>query len=467
MSENNNDNKINIEISQFSYILQSNKQLFLKIIFIKNIIESIFLILLLSLCIMLLINGEFEDGYFQTLEENWNMYPIKNISLFDDSSNVLSINKKQKNVEQYILDTFYGIKDLKKYNERINIFIWGEKMFQIELFKNYSFKYLIENSVKKEGKRCGKDSEGFDIYFPLESICPLNYIEISNSKNPKITDINVSTFNLKNGLYIHLSRDNINGIILTKLKISNSTGPCYNYYYDSSFGLFFNEKYYSSKKKIGCEHDDAYNLNFKKLNSESLLNILQQNDINLKEEKDLDIFLENNGELFLFYTGYIGFNSSYSGNKKNIPKFIGKTLFIRNYLKYKNIALIAICLVFLIIIWVEGFAIQTTYLEKNFCSIILVISESAYIIMILLHFFLGFYNIYMTFIIKNKVLKYISIKYLWENFDNKPKFINLEISIIFLYIFILIVHLILLCYLYKLYKRHLVENNRQIKITPK
>ena len=70
MSENNNDNKINIEISQFSYILQSNKQLFLKIIFIKNIIESIFLILLLSLCIMLLINGEFEDGYFQTLEEN-------------------------------------------------------------------------------------------------------------------------------------------------------------------------------------------------------------------------------------------------------------------------------------------------------------------------------------------------------------------------------------------------------------
>ncbi len=67
MSENNNDNKINIEISQFSYILQSNKQLFLKIIFIKNIIESIFLILLLSLCIMLLINGECEDCYFETL----------------------------------------------------------------------------------------------------------------------------------------------------------------------------------------------------------------------------------------------------------------------------------------------------------------------------------------------------------------------------------------------------------------
>ena len=126
MSENNNDNKINIEISQFSYILQSNKQLFLKIIFIKNIIESIFLILLLSLCIMLLINGEFEDGYFQTLEENWNMYPIKNISLFDDSSNVLSINKKQKNVEQYILDTFYGIKDLKNIMKEL-IFLYGEK----------------------------------------------------------------------------------------------------------------------------------------------------------------------------------------------------------------------------------------------------------------------------------------------------------------------------------------------------
>ena len=467
MSDNNKDNKENIEILEFKYILKSNKQLFLKTILIKNIIESIFLIILLILCIMILMKGEFDDGYFKTLEENWNMYPIKTISIFDNSGNILSINKKQKNVEQYILDTFYGIKNVKKYNERVNIFIWGEKIFQIELYKNYSFKYLIENSVKKEGKKCGKDSEGFDIYFPLESICPLNYIEISNSTIPKNTNISISTFNLKKGLYIHLSRDNINGIILTKLKISNSTGPCYNYNYDSSFGLFFNEEYYSSKKKIGCEYDDAYNLNFKQLNSENLLNILQQNDINLKEEKDLDIFLEKNGDLFLFYTGYIGFNSSYTGNKKNLHKYIETTLFIRNFMKYKNIALIVICIIFLVIIWVEGFAIQTTYLDKNFCSEILVIGETAYMIMILLHFFLNFYKIYMTFIIKNKVLKYISIKYLWENFESKPKYISLELCSIFLNVFILIIHLFLLSYLYKLYKRHLVENNRQIKINPK
>ena len=73
----------------------------------------------------------------------------------------------------------------------------------------------------------------------------------------------------------------------------------------------------------------------------------------------------------------------------------------------------------------------------------------------------------MTFIIKNKVLKYISIKYLWENFESKPKYISLELCSIFLNVFILIIHLFLLSYLYKLYKRHLVENNRQIKINPK
>ena len=136
-------------------------------------------------------------------------------------------------------------------------------------------------------------------------------------------------------------------------------------------------------------------------------------------------------------------------------------------MKYKNIALIVICIIFLVIIWVEGFAIQTTYLDKNFCSEILVIGETAYMIMILLHFFLNFYKIYMTFIIKNKVLKYISIKYLWENFESKPKYISLELCSIFLNVFILIIHLFLLSYLYKLYKRHLVENNRQIKINPK
>ena len=179
------------------------------------------------------------------------------------------------------------------------------------------------------------------------------------------------------------------------------------------------------------------------------------------------MFLEKNGYLFLFYTGYIGFNSSYTGNKKNLHKYIETTLFIRNFIKYKNIALIVICILFLVIIWVEGFAIQTTYLDKNFCSIILVIGETAYMIMILLHFFLNFYKIYMTFIIKNKVLKYISIKYLWENFESKPKYISLELCSIFLNVFILIIHLFLLSYLYKLYKRHLVENNRQIKINPK
>ena len=242
MSENNfrsSEKNANIDIT---FYLKSNRRIFLKVVLVKNIIESFFVIFILFLNILLFIKGEFNNGYFKTLEKNWRMSPITNITIYNPESNLLSINKKQKNIEQYILDTFYGIKNLENYNERINIFIWRDKFFQIELDKNYSYENLFKNSIKEEGKICGKDSEGFDIFFPSYIECPINYIEISNSEIPKNTNIsNITTFNLKNNHYLHFSRDNIEGTILTKLKISDIKGPCYNYNYDTSVGLYFYE----------------------------------------------------------------------------------------------------------------------------------------------------------------------------------------------------------------------------------
>ena len=217
MSENNfrnTEKNANIDIT---FYLKSNKRNFLKVVYVKNIIESFLVIFILFLNILLYLKGQFNDGYFKTLENNWKMSPIKNITLYNPESNLLSFNKKQKNIEQYILDTFYGIKNLDKYNERINIFIWGNKFFEIELYKNYSYENIFKNSVAKEGKICGKDSEGFNLYFPSYLECPINYIEISNFESSKNTNIsNITTFNLKNKHYLHLSRDNIEGKILTK-----------------------------------------------------------------------------------------------------------------------------------------------------------------------------------------------------------------------------------------------------------
>ena len=384
MSENNfrnTEKNANIDIT---FYLKSNKRNFLKVVYVKNIIESFLVIFILFLNILLYLKGQFNDGYFKTLENNWKMSPIKNITLYNPESNLLSFNKKQKNIEQYILDTFYGIKNLNKYNERINIFIWGNKFFEIELYKNYSYENIFKNSVAKEGKICGKDSEGFNLYFPSYLECPINYIEISNFESSKNTNIsNITTFNLKNKHYLHLSRDNIEGKILTKLKISDKKGPCYNYDYDNSFGLYFNNYYYISNK-IGCEFDDAYNDKFIELDNENILNILSQNSINLLKLPDLDKYLKNNSDLYLFYTGYIGINSSYIGNKTELMKYIGKTINMRNYVNIKNISLIAISIVFFIMIWVEGFSIQTSYLDKKYCSINLIISEIVFLFLNLL-----------------------------------------------------------------------------------
>ena len=464
MSENNfrsSEKNANIDIT---FYLKSNRRIFLKVVLVKNIIESFFVIFILFLNILLFIKGEFNNGYFKTLEKNWRMSPITNITIYNPESNLLSINKKQKNIEQYILDTFYGIKNLDKYNERINIFIWGNKFFEIELYKNYSYENIFKNSVAKEGKICGKDSEGFNLYFPSYLECPINYIEISNFESSKNTNIsNITTFNLKNKHYLHLSRDNIEGKILTKLKISDKKGPCYNYDYDNSFGLYFNNYYYISNK-IGCEFDDAYNDKFIELDNENILNILSQNSINLLKLPDLDKYLKNNSDLYLFYTGYIGINSSYIGNKTELMKYIGKTINMRNYVNIKNISLIAISIVFFIMIWVEGFSIQTSYLDKKYCSINLIISEIVFLFLNLLEFFIVCYDIFLSFRIKNYVLKYISIKYLWNRYENQPKFITFEFFIICISLLILIIHIILITYLFFLYKRHLVQKNVQVQI---
>ena len=464
MSENNfrsSEKNANIDIT---FYLQRNRRIFLKVVLVKNIIESFFVIFILFLNILLYIKGEFNNGYFKTLEKNWRMSPITNITIYNPESNLLSINKKQKNIEQYILDTFYGIKNLENYNERINIFIWRDKFFQIELDKNYSYENLFKNSVKEEGKICGKDSEGFNIFFPSYIECPINYIEISNSEIPKNTNIsNITTFNLKNNHYLHFSRDNIEGTILTKLKISDIKGPCYNYNYDTSFGLYFYEEFYFSNK-IGCEFDDAYNDNFIELDYENIINILSQNGINLTKLPNLNYYLKNNSDLYLFYSGYIGINSSYIGNKTDLIKYIGKTIFMRNYLNIKNISLIAISIVFLIMVWVEGFATQTSYLDKKYCSINLIISEIVFLFLNLIELLIACYDIILTLQIKNHVLKFISIKYLLNQFDEHPNFMTFEFFIFCVSLLTLIIHIILITYLFFLSKRHLVQKNVQIQV---
>jgi hypothetical protein len=119
---------------------------------------------------------------------------------------------------------------------------------------------------------------------------------------------------------------------------------------------------------------------------------------------------------------------------------------------------------FLIMVWVEGFATQTSYLDKKYCSINLIISEIVFLFLNLLEFFIVCYDIFLSFRIKNYVLKYISIKYLWNRYENQPKFITFEFFIICISLLILIIHIILITYLFFLYKRHLVQKNVQVQI---
>ena len=64
MSENNfrnTEKNANIDIT---FYLKSNKRNFLKVVYVKNIIESFLVIFILFLNILLYLKGQFNDGYF-------------------------------------------------------------------------------------------------------------------------------------------------------------------------------------------------------------------------------------------------------------------------------------------------------------------------------------------------------------------------------------------------------------------
>jgi len=99
-------------------------------------------------------------GYNNNLMYNWNSNPIKSIELSPTKNYEIGKIKTKKN-------------DYPFYN-------WRGKYFKIEKIKNLNYINIYKN---ENGKICGKDNYGNDLYFPKDVECPINHIIIENSNN--------------------------------------------------------------------------------------------------------------------------------------------------------------------------------------------------------------------------------------------------------------------------------------------
>ena len=96
--------------------------------------------------------------YHDNLKYNWNTNPIKSIKLSDTKDYEFGRIKTKK-------------RDYPFYN-------WRGKYFKIEKINNLNYLNIYTN---ENGKICGKDSYGNDLYFPNDIECPINDIIIDNN----------------------------------------------------------------------------------------------------------------------------------------------------------------------------------------------------------------------------------------------------------------------------------------------
>ena len=96
-----------------------------------------------------------------------------------DILNDLGINKDYKSIiYNWNLNPLKSIKLININNEPNYDFQWNSEYFSIEKLNDIDYIDLYQNS---NGKICGKDSFGNNLYFPEDIDCPINKIYFSSS----------------------------------------------------------------------------------------------------------------------------------------------------------------------------------------------------------------------------------------------------------------------------------------------
>ena len=154
--------------------------------------------------------GKMYNGIFY----NWETYPIKSIQLSQD--------------EHYLL---------ANVNDYYKIYNWKKIYLKIEKINNYNYINLYGN---KKGKKCGKDNQNNDLYFPEEEECPINGIFLSQ-ENKTVENFTKVYLGGING-YLYYTNQNINGKIIIDIKIGCDKGFQLNLYETNELCEYLNEK---------------------------------------------------------------------------------------------------------------------------------------------------------------------------------------------------------------------------------
>jgi hypothetical protein len=275
--------------------------------------------------------GKIDKGRFEDFYNIFNLPPIKSIELSQSG---------------YILGKIKYSDEKNSYTNNLNLFTWEGNRFYVERSNN-KYKYLFMlNYNKNDKKQCGIDYMGNKLYLPNSINCPINYLEITENKEPSFKEYSFKTLLLDSNKYLHYTNEFINNQILFDLKISDEILPysstnsynslCYSIYIYSYKYCNYGKNYYDFENKSGYSLIDK-----------ELLNKL------IKDNNLPDI---NNVEEFNYKYSYL-YNRTYSALEYN-SKVKNIKLYNFNLIsKYINLIYI-LFLTFFVFFFLLDFVIQ-------------------------------------------------------------------------------------------------------------
>jgi len=235
-------------------------------------------------------------GYYDNLMYNWNANPIKSIELS---------SKKD-----------YEFARIKTKNKEYKFYKWRDNYFKIEKLKKFNYVNIYKN---ENGKICGKDNYGNDLYFPKDAECPINDIIIDNSNKNYIDYKEIKLAGSKSLYYI-------NKKISNKILIDLKANPEY-------YNLNLNLK----KVNVLCKYLEKYVdelvdkckiYSYYDINSYIIIDNWNYNSFLLDTLPSNKII---NGELSLLGITYFGFDPSTIKERKKIQTIKSNLLAFKSF----------------------------------------------------------------------------------------------------------------------------------------
>ena len=323
--------------------------------------------------ILILFKELYNEGYVDSIIDNWKKNPIMDIEINE-------LNSKD------------SIGFFKNFNGELsqNIYKWKGKSFNFKrLEKKYIYPKIINNIISNY-KSCGKDNQNNTLYLEKGKVCPINYIEITNNTKPTLE--NWENYNCNNksiGNYnLFYCNNYTEGEILIDLKVSNIKGPCLNKKKNNDICSFYIEKCDLKEKDYACDTNSSYH-GFNKIDNESIFQLIKDNNLNTVKHFD------NTSIVYLYKETYIGFSKL---NNLTIQKS-GKIFHIKKFNHSVNIVLF-IYMIFFVIRLIFIFVIEDL---EGFKYLFLCLF---YLIFTLICFILKIISIIQYFIISKNVFRF-------------------------------------------------------------